>query len=93
MEYSSHSKMFQDIASIYIKDGEVIKYRGGDIIEVTDELITNEIKNRNKVIVEENKYLRCYFKDDDKSILEDRIRQLKEVYNMSCISEYVEIVE
>lgn len=69
MGYSSHSKRFQEVASLYIKDGEVIKYRGHDLDEVTDENILRETNHKNKVIIEKDKILYCYFKEEINMLL------------------------
>lgn len=90
MGYSSHSKRFQEVAGLYIKDGEVIKYRGHDLEDVTDEQILREVNHSNKVIIEKDMYLYCYFKDADKHIIERLITELKDKYNMMNIEDYVE---
>jgi hypothetical protein len=64
-------KRFQDYASLYIKDSNVLKYRGGDKHMTKLQDILKEITNKNKVIVEENGILTCYFKDEDKHIIKD----------------------
>lgn len=90
MGYSSHSRRFQEVASLYIKDGEVIKYRGHDLEEATDEQIVREMNHKNKVIIEKDKVLYCYFKDEDKYVINRIIKELKENYGMIYIEDYVE---
>lgn len=90
MGYNSYSKRFQEVASLYIKDGEVIKYRDYNLNDVTDEQVLKEINHNNKVIIEKDTFLYCYFKDADKHIIENLITELKNKYNMMNIEDYVE---
>lgn len=64
-------KRLQNYASLYIKDSNVLKYRGGNknIIKLQD--ILKEITNKNRVMVEEKGILTCYFKDEEKHIIKD----------------------
>lgn len=64
-------KRLEDYASLYIKDGKVLKYRSGDKSFIKLQDILNEMSNKNRVIVEENGILSCYFKDEDKHIIRD----------------------
>jgi len=77
MEYGSYSKKFQEVASLYIKDSCVLKYRGGEKCHLTNEDINNEINKKNRVIIEKDKHLYCYFKDEEKSRVTDIVDLLK----------------
>lgn len=67
--YCSYSKSYQDVASIYIKDCEVIKHKGEYEQEYSDEEILKAIRAEEKVIVEIKGKLICFFKDEDKRLV------------------------
>lgn len=83
----NNSKLFIEIANLYISNGEVIKYRYGDINEVTDAMIEEEIKNNNKVVIEEDGYVcDCYFKEEDMHLLEDTIKHIEDSRRVSEVN-------
>lgn len=74
------TKEFQDIASIYIKDGVVIKARNG--IDTSEEGILRECDNRNRVIVQKGNVLECYFKKEERFLIGDIANKLLETLSV-----------
>ena len=77
------------MATLYIKDGEVIKYRGKDVLSVTQDDINTEIANKNKVIVVKGRIMNCYFKDEDKWLIENEIIKLKRFANINNLRNFI----
>lgn len=68
---SQQFKRLQNYASLYIKDSNVLKARGRNKYTIKLQDILKEISNKNKVMIEENGMVTCYFKDEDKLIIKD----------------------
>jgi hypothetical protein len=82
-----YTKIFMDISSFYIKDGELLKNRG-------DKFKTKlgEIMNFNNIVVEENGFIEI-FCDKEKEIIYNRgIEALKKHYINLNFLEKVKII-
>lgn len=74
--YSSYSEKFLYVADLYIKDGATIKNRENN--NISNEIIENKIINREKVIIEKEKVLHCYFKKEDEFLIKDILKTIRD---------------
>lgn len=70
-KYISYSKDFQDVANTVIVDGFVVKSRNDEKINLIDEVI-----NKNDLIIEKDRILYCFFKEETKYRVESIVNEL-----------------
>lgn len=75
-----YTKRFEEVASIYIKNGEITKSRSG--VDTSKEGIKKACKNRDKVIIQNENTIECYFRDEDKFIIQDILEVLDKYFSM-----------
>lgn len=82
--YCSYSPRFQDLATVYIKDGDILKNRSDRVFNIPE-----EIKNFNNIVIENNKIIDIYCSKEKSDWYKNEIKLLKK--HFSNIEECIKI--